>query len=431
MASRPKTLAARIIAESDIKSERLISMLRMALASLLFFGVAFLLLRSEALGLDSRRFELVWLLGGAIAYFCLGALNYYAAAASRFRPWMSWAFNLGEVALVSFQLYIDVADPETPSLLVFASPALLVAALVICVQVLRFKVGLHAVSSAILLALCGLILLHDPQLGQPLAPEALNELQVVYKLPPNIMRLIMLSAMAVLIGTAVYRSRKLIETVARETELAENRKRFLPDEISDSMSDENIEALRQGEERDVAVLFADIRGFTAMSEKIGARESAEFLGRYRSLVTDAAVSNSGIVDKFVGDGAFVVFGVHSDIGQASHDAVEAASKLQAAIESWNEGREARGLEDVKVAIAVHAGPAIIGAIGDDRRLEFTAIGNTINLASRLEQIAKQEGRSLVVSRSTLKAAGLGEEGFASLGPMQLRGSSEPIHVMAQ
>lgn len=273
----PQTPAAKIIAQSDLKAERLISVLRMTLAVLLFCGVSFVLSQSQSAGLETRQFELYSLLVGAICYFTLGALNFYFATEARLRPWMSWAFNFGEVVLVSVQLYVDVVDPATPSLLVFASPVMLVAALVICVQVLRFQIGLHIFSTVLLLGLCTLIMFHDPQIGTSLSPHAEHELQLLYSLPPNVMRLIMLSAMAFLIGTAVYRSKRLIETVAKETEIAENRKRFLPNEISNSMSDENLNTLRLGEEKDIAVLFADIRGFTGISEQIGARKTAELL----------------------------------------------------------------------------------------------------------------------------------------------------------
>lgn len=432
MLSNPeRSIAATVIAQSDIRAERLISVLRMLVAATLFLGVTFILSQSEAAGLDARRFELLGLLAGSACYFLLGALNFYFATEARLKPWMRWAFNLGEIALVSIQLYLDVADPATPSLLAFASPVMLVVALVVCVQVLRFQIGLHIVSTGLLIVLCGLIVFHDPQIDTPLSPEAVHELQLLYTVPPNIMRLVMLTAMAILIGTAVFRSRRLIERVARETEVAENRKRFLPAEISDSMSDEKLDALRLGEERKVAVLFADIRDFTSISEKIGARQTAEMLSRYRALVTDVMVRNNGVVDKFIGDGALVVFGLHSDIAQACAEAIDAANGLRLSIESWNDSRAGQKLDRLRIAIGVHSGPAVIGAIGDDRRLEFTAVGNTINVASRLEEIAKQRDLSLVVSNRTAKTAGIDGTDYLSLGPLSIRGSTEPMDLLGR
>ncbi len=427
----PQTPAARIIAQSDLKAERLIAVLRMILAALLFFGISFVLSQSHSAGLEMRQFELYGLLVGAICYFTLGAVNFYFATEARLRPWMSWAFNLGEVLLVSVQLYVDVVDPATPSLLVFASPVMLVAALVICVQVLRFQIGLHIFSTVLLLGLCALIMFHDPQIGTSLSPQAEQELQLLYSLPPNVMRLIMLSAMAFLIGTAVYRSKRLIETVAKETEIAENRKRFLPNEIANSMSDENLNTLRLGEEKDIAVLFADIRGFTGISEQIGARKTAELLTQFRAIITDSATRNNGIVDKFIGDGALVIFGLNGDFKQSCRDAVDMAEDLLNAIENWNDGRAEQGLENIRLAIGIHAGPAVVGAFGDDRRLEFTAIGDTINTAARLEELAKHHDWTLVISRQTGQVAEVDEEKFVLQEPIAIKGRLEPIEVLVR
>jgi adenylate cyclase len=430
MASNRETLAAKIVAQADVKAERLISVLRMALATMLFIGVSYVLSQTVVAGLEGRLTELNFLRLGAVAYFTLGAVNFYFSNATRFRPWMSWAFNFAEVAIVSFQLYVDVSDPLTPSLLAFASPVLLIVALVICVQALRSQIYLHIATSTLLLALCALVLFHNPQVGVPVPDAALIELQSLYSLPPILIRLIMLIAMAGLIGIAVYQTKKLVERVGRETETAENRKRFIPNEISDAMSDLDIEALRVGKETDLAVLFVDIRGFTALAEHISPRETAELLSEFRALVTGAALANNGIVDKFIGDGALLIFGLNSDISQAAKDALATARNILREAERWNDVRKSEGLSNIDLAIGVHAGPAIIGAVGDTHRLEFTAIGTTVNLASRLEEVAKKHNESLVVSRSTLDLLVAGADDFRPIGLVDLRGSSQAMEVLA-
>ena len=430
MAKQQKTLAARIIAQSDVRAERLISLLRMGLATMLFLGVSYVMSQVETAGIEQRDLELTYLRFGAVAYFTLGAVNFYFSDSKRFRPWMSWVFNLAEVSIVAFQLYVDVSDPLTPSLLAFASPVLLVVALVIGVQALRSRIFLHMGTSAALLALCALVLLHDPQVGAPLSDSALTELRSVYSLPPNVSRLVMLVGLAVVIGTAVYKSKRLVERVARETETAENRKRFIPNEISDAMSDEDIESLRQGHERDLAVLFVDIRGFTTLAEQISPRETAALLSHFRLLVTDATLENDGIVDKFVGDGALLVFGLHSDVAQAAKQALAAGRSILTATADWNTARQDDGMRNLELAIGIHAGPAIIGAVGDPRRLEFTAIGSTVNFASRLEGVAKEHNRPIVISRATLDLINGDANEFSSLGMIELRGSSQRIEVLA-
>ncbi len=426
-----ETLADRLIKRSDLRAERLIGLLRMGLSSLLFAGVGFVLSQSETAGLGARRFELLCLLFGAVAYFAIGALTFYCATPERARPWMAWAFNMAEVVLVAFQLYIDVRDPQTPSLLAFASPVILVAALVICVQVLRYQIKLHVFTTLLLILLCALIVFHDPQTGRALSNPALHELQLVYTVPPNVMRLVMLTAMAALIGVAVVRSRRLVETAARETEMAENRKRFLPAEISSRMRDGDLDLMRSGEERDLAVLFVDIRSFTALSAKLGPRGTSEYLSHFRGLASDAARANGGFVDKFIGDGALVIFGMHSAIAQACRDAFAAAEQIEREVADWNAARTQVARPPTQIVIGIHCGPAIIGAIGDARRLEFTAVGNTVNLAARLEEAAKQHGWRLAISRDFAQTAGLDAGNFAVADQVALRGIDDQMHILGQ
>jgi adenylate cyclase len=272
---------------------------------------------------------------------------------------------------------------------------------------------------------------YKPQLGNPLSAQAVHELQLLYTVPPNIMRLIMLSTMALLVAIAVYRSRKRIETVARDTEIAVNRDRFLPSGLSDIMTDDKLESLRSGVERDLSVMFVDIRGFTQLSEMAGPRETAKFLTHYRSLIVDAVSVNNGVVDKFIGDGVLIIHGLHTDINQACADSIITARLIMLQIEAWNERREIQSLDGVKIAIGVHAGPAIIGAIGDDKRLEFTAIGNTVNLASRLENIAKKRNWRLAVSSYAAAVAEVNLSEFISTGPIDLKGSSAPMEVFGK
>ena len=147
-------------------------------------------------------------------------------------------------------------------------------------------------------------------------------------------------------------------------------------------------------------------------------------------MTDVALENNGIVDKFIGDGALLIFGLNSDISQAAKDALACARNILRATERWNDARKSEGLCPIDLAIGVHTGPAIIGAVGDTRRLEFTAIGTTVNLASRLEEVAKKHNKNLVVSRSTLDLVGAGADDFRPIGLVDLRGSSQAMEVLA-
>ncbi len=146
--------------------------------------------------------------------------------------------------------------------------------------------------------------------------------------------------------------------------------------------------LRQGQQLPLAMMFLDVRGFTQMSEDMKPEETSVFLTDYRSIITDIAEQHGGIVDKFIGDGALVIFGIASSQQESAKASLEAAVDLNSRFEKWNMDREANDLGTFKVGIGLHFGNVFLGAIGDDRRLEFTVLGDNVNIASRVEQIPK-------------------------------------------
>ncbi|MEO0937281.1 MAG: adenylate/guanylate cyclase domain-containing protein [Pseudomonadota bacterium] len=413
-----QSTGAALLRQSDIQSERLIAVLRMILAAALFLGVSGLLINLDPESRDVRRTELWWLLAGAGVYFALGAVNFWFSRPMRFRFWYSWLFNALEIAILGFQLFIDVRDPATPSLLALASPLLLVVVLVLAVQALRYRLELHIFTVAGLLTVCIAVTFHAPMLGTPWAPEVSREVQVLYSPPPNVMRMVMLTVLGLVIGTAVYRARRLVLDVAQQVEAAENLRRFLPGELSARLSDAALDDLRKPAQREITVLMMDLRGFTAMTERLGAAEVAAVLAKFRARVLDAAERHGGVVDKFVGDGAMVIFGLHG-----------AGPSAQAAYDAWTGIRAGLAQDGLQSAASLHSGPALIGAFGDARRLEFTALGETVNIASRLEGFAKAEGLALALSQASVDAGALAPPEARDYGAVTVRGVKAPMAVL--
>ena len=419
---------AALLRQSDIQAERIIAILRMILSFALFAGVSTLIFNLKPQELDVRRVELLFLLGGAAAYFTLGAVNFFFSHPSRFQFWHSWLFNALEVALLGFQIYIDVRNPLTPSLLALASPLLLVVALVLAIQSLRYRLELHIFTAVILLMTCAALTFYDPQHNQPWDASVIQELQVLYSAPPNVMRFVVLGTLALVVGSAVYRARRLVFRVAREVEDADNLRRFLPAELGSNLSDDALRDLRTPDRKDVVILMIDLRGFTELTDRLPAPDIAEMLTWFRSLVTDAAEQHAGIVDKFVGDGAMVIFGLHDAPDTAVRNALAGFDDICAALEHKSKATHA---DQVRVAAGLHCGAALVGAFGDNRRLEFTALGKTVNVASRLEAIAKDRDLALVLSGACISTGELDPAAFEILGDVQVRGIAEPIQIACQ
>ncbi|HEY5291197.1 MAG TPA: adenylate/guanylate cyclase domain-containing protein [Burkholderiales bacterium] len=184
------------------------------------------------------------------------------------------------------------------------------------------------------------------------------------------------------------------------------------------VSDEVVKVLTEGERPDLAgesvhvtVLFSDIRNFTTISEKLSAREVVEMLNAYFSRTTEPILIEGGMVNKFIGDAVMAIFGSPVRYPDHARRAIRAALQMAKEAEDfkqWMRDRfPDRGLPEFGIGIGVHSGEAVIGDIGSVKRTEFTAIGDTVNAASRLEGVTKEMQCVLVASKATVDAAGAG------------------------
>jgi adenylate cyclase len=205
--------------------------------------------------------------------------------------------------------------------------------------------------------------------------------------------------------------------------------KFLPPDVVESIAaDRGLQ--RRVDGREITVLFADVRGFTTLSERIGPERSVETLNELFSGMVEVLFRHGGTLDKFLGDGLMALFG--APLSQPDHAAraCRAAIEMMARLEDLNVEFAAAGRPTLAIGIGVHTGEAVVGFIGDvERRLDYTAIGDTVNLASRLQGQTKELGASIVVSAETARQAG---DAFAlrPLGEVRVRGRNEPVGVYA-
>ena len=177
--------------------------------------------------------------------------------------------------------------------------------------------------------------------------------------------------------------------------------------------------------RTVTVMFADLVGFTAMSECLSPVEVAATLNDYFAVMTDVVFDNQGTLDKYIGDGLLAVFG--APLPQAHHaaHALRAAVEMRQALDTLNRRRKGPPLQ---MRIAVHSGPVVTGDMGSPKRREFTVLGDTVNTASRLES-AVAAPNQIVTTAETLAHAG-NVVRVSPMGPTALRGRREPVEVFA-
>ena len=184
-----------------------------------------------------------------------------------------------------------------------------------------------------------------------------------------------------------------------------------------------------GGERYIAVLFADIRGFTTISEGKLPYDVVFLLNRYFRATGQAVEAAGGRLDKFIGDGVMAIFGLNKDPEIACRQALDAARRMALALADLNEAMSGDLDLPLRIGIGIHAGPAIVGEMGYARAAQITAIGDTVNTASRLESLTKEFGVELVVSQELLDRAGI-DLGEAPRHEVEIRGRQGRLAVRA-
>lgn len=187
-----------------------------------------------------------------------------------------------------------------------------------------------------------------------------------------------------------------------------------------------------GEEREVAILFADLRGFTRLSEHRLPFDVVHLLNRYFQAMGEAVQQAGGQVDKFIGDGVMALFGAGEarDTAAACRAGLEAARLMSLAMEALNRSMAGELEEELRIGIGLHMGPVILGELGHGRATGLTAIGDAVNAASRLEGESKRLGCELVVSDAVLRAAGTEPGGIGRAEEVAVRGRGAPLAVRA-
>lgn len=184
--------------------------------------------------------------------------------------------------------------------------------------------------------------------------------------------------------------------------------------------------LGPGKRQRVCVLFADIRGFTTRSEQTTPETIIELLNGYFAQMTEAIHKHGGVVDKFIGDGLMAFFGAPQSLEHPEQKSLEAAQEMLIRLHRYNQLLGERGITPIAIGIGIHAGEAILGYIGSEARHEYTAIGDTVNAASRLEGMTKELGYPVICSSNVADALGQPTE-LVDLGERSVRGHA-PMHL---
>lgn len=237
--------------------------------------------------------------------------------------------------------------------------------------------------------------------------------------------IVVLLIVAAILAAGANASRGLL---VRETALARraaNLSRYLPAETVETLAGRD-DPFGAEAEREAAVLFTDIVGFSALAERIGPRATLALLRRSHSMVERAVFAHHGAIDKFIGDGVMATFGAYRSGPKDAANAIACAGAILKAVDEMNAERPA-GEPPVVLSVGLHFGPVLVGDVGAARRMEFAVIGDTVNVAARLEEMTRQLGVAAAISDEAMAAAGR-PPGFRRVGESAIRGREEAVTV---
>jgi adenylate cyclase len=200
---------------------------------------------------------------------------------------------------------------------------------------------------------------------------------------------------------------------------------YLAPAIVSQLADEEVDLQLGGEERDITVMFADLTNFTAISDTMAPRELMELTNRYFKVIVEVIDGTGGYVDKFIGDSVMALWGAPAAAADAPARALKSALLIQQRVQSLKSDGARRDLAGFDVKMGISSGPAIVGNVGAPRRVSYTALGATINLAARLEKVCSTFGCRIVVDSTTMEAV-RDRYLFCELDSVSLKGKRYPV-----
>ncbi len=204
-------------------------------------------------------------------------------------------------------------------------------------------------------------------------------------------------------------------------------KRYVNDKVIEQVIQSRDSLALEGKKRYVTVLFADIRGYTTRSEKMPPESLVQDLNQYLAAMVEAIQSRNGMIDKFIGDGIMALFGVPLDDPNHTLHAVEAATAMLASLDRLNRKLIDKGREPIAIGIGIHTGEAVIGNIGSPEKMEYTAIGDVVNTAARIESLTRKLDANILISGDAFSALE-GRIAGEHKGEQSLKGKDRPVSI---
>jgi adenylate cyclase len=422
----------RVIHDQQNVSERLIGWFQLSVV--IFWGIIYTV-SPKTFSLETTFALVPWVLS---VYLLLTFVRLYIAHHSNMSASMLYISVILDMALLLATIWTFHLQYQQPATFYLKSPTLLFIFIFIALRALRFEA--RYVITAGIVAAVGWILLAFYAMIAAGGVEMITRDYVEYMTSNSILigaeldKVITILTVTAILAVAITRARRLLVRAVAESAAVDDLSRFFPPEIAQKITaaEQEVKA-GQGQSRNAAILMTDIRGFTRMAALIEPDELMKILADYQSKLVPIIQRHGGSIDKFMGDGIMATFGASVATDTYCADALRAVDKIMAVTGDWQ--TECQTLEKPIpcVGAAVTTGRIIFGAVGDDTRLEYTVIGDAVNLSAKLEKHTKKEGvRALCTVSVHQKAILQGyqpPEKRTKLTNRKVEGVAEPLDIM--
>jgi adenylate cyclase len=219
----------------------------------------------------------------------------------------------------------------------------------------------------------------------------------------------------------------VLEDISQEKRMKTTMYRYMNPDVVDQVMALDNDSLMIGERKDVTILFSDIRGYTTLTENLGAQEVVTLLNQYFETMVEAVFNCKGTLDKFIGDALMAVFGAPLPLMNHPWMAVKSALDMRRRLQIFNNSTFMENQPHIRIGIGISSGEVVSGNIGSRKRMDYTVIGDGVNLSARLEGVTKEYGCDIIISENTYKLCG-DRLWVRELDKIRVKGKNEAVSI---
>ncbi len=394
--------ADAFLRDAELAGERLSAIVRLVI----FLTLLMLMIAS---GIDHHHE--VFVLITVAAYGVIAVIALMLAWRRVFHPALPYAYVTFDVALVFLSVLLISRMIESPPDLTFAGPTSAIIFVVLAHASMRFRPGLVAYAGAVAAMLMAISMAAMPAAGAPVLSSV--ELQAAHlhawPLQSRVLPFVITGLATLALWATSRRTSEMLQTSIEYSRRLGNLSRFFSPRLADRLARETNAGLSSGSRQRCAVMFIDIRNFTHLSREMDPEQLSQVLAEFRSVVLDVIFEHDGMVDKFIGDAVLVVFGALQPAPDDARRAIRCGLEVLAAVDTWSQSQTVPRESRLRIGIGAHYGEVFVGAVSSAQMIEFTVLGDVVNLAERLERLTRTIGATFLVSRDMLDAAGLDQQ----------------------